>query len=136
MRTAQESAAKFVERAANASEEYKRGSESTSKDQAQRAIAAENIYQQALTTSFSKKSFSRGLARSGKQGWLDGVVKKGAERYAPGVANSAAKYAQNSGRFDQARSAADSMPRGVKGSETNLARVKAVVSALRNVKNS
>ena len=134
MRTAQESAQKFVERAGNASGEYKRGSETTSRDQAARAIGAKTLYQNALTASFSRDAFAKGLQKSGKQGWLDGVIKKGADRYAPGVAVSAGKYATNSGRFDQARQAADNLPRGLKGSDINLNRVKAVVAALRAVK--
>jgi len=87
-----------------------------------------------LTASFGRDSYAKGLAKSGKQGWLEGVTKKGAERYAGGVAVSASKYAQNSGKYDGARGAAENMPRGLKGSETNLARVKAVVNAMRAVK--
>ncbi len=134
MRTAQESAQKFVDRASGASEDYKKGAQNTTKDQSARAIGAKKIYQDALTASFGRDAYAKGLTRSGKAGWLDGVTKKGADRYAGGVAVSASKYAQNSGKYDTARSAADSMPRGLKGSETNLARVKTVVSALRAVK--
>src|SRR3990167_1449830 len=127
MRTAQASAQKFVERASAASCEYVSGASSTSKDQSARAIGAKEIYKNALTASFGRDSYAKGLQRSGKAGWLEGVTKKGAERYAGGVAVSAGKYATNSGKFDGARNAAENMPRGLKGSETNLARVKAVV---------
>ena len=136
MRTAQESALKFVERASSASGLYKSGAESTSKDQSARAIGAKKLYQDGLTASFSRDAYAKGLQKSGKQGWLDGVVKKGADRYAGGIAVSGNKYATNSGRFDTARTAADNLPRGLKGSETNLARVKVVVNALRAVKTA
>lgn len=136
MKTAQESALKFVERASSASGLYKSGAESTSKDQSARAIASKKLYQDGLTASFSRDSYAKGLQKSGKAGWLDGVQKKGADRYAGGIAVSGNKYATNSAKYDTARTAADSMPRGLKGSETNLARVKAVVSALRAVKIS
>jgi hypothetical protein len=134
MRSAQESSTKFVERAGAASADYVKGASSTTKDQSARAIAAKEIYKGALTASFGRDSYAKGLQKSGKAGWLDGVVKKGGERYAGGVAVSAGKYAQNSAKYDGARQAAENMPRGLKGSETNLARVKAVVSALRAVK--
>ncbi len=134
MRTAQASAQKFVERASGASGEYVSGASSTTKDQSARAIGAKEIYKSALTASFGRDSYAKGLQRSGKSGWLDGVTKKGAERYAGGVAVSASKYATNSGKYDGARAAADSLPRGLKGSATNLARVSAVVAALRAVK--
>jgi hypothetical protein len=65
---------------------------------------------------------------------LRGVREKGAERFAGGVASGAAKYATNSGKFDPARNAASSLPRGPKGSEQNYTRSKAVGQALRKMK--
>lgn len=134
MRSAQESAQKFVDRASSASGEYVKGASSTNKDQSARAIGAKKIYQEALTASFTRDAYAKGLQKSGKAGWLDGVVKKGGERYAGGVGVSASKYATNSGKYDTARMAAENMPRGLKGSQTNLDRVKTVVTALRAVK--
>lgn len=134
MKTAQDSAAKFVERASAASGDYVKGVETTSKDQAANAIAAKAIYAAALQASIARGSYEKGLAKSGKAGHIAGVKAKGADRFASGVSVSSAKYAEGSGKYDQARKAADSMPRGLKGSETNLARVKAVVSSQRAVK--
>lgn len=134
MKSAAQSAQKFVERAGAASGDYVAGSESTTKDQSAAAIAAAAIYQAALQASFGRGAFAKGLQKSGKAGWLEGVRRKGSERFAGGVAASASKYATESAKFDTARGAAASMPRGLKGSETNLARVKAVVGALRTAK--
>lgn len=134
MKTAQSVAQKFTERASNASSDYVSGAESTTKDQSAIAIASKEIYKQALTASFARDSYSKGLSKSGKAGWLNGVRKTGSERFASGVLNSAGKYATNSAPFDGARNAAENMPRGMKGSDTNLARVKTVVSALRTAK--
>lgn len=134
MRTAQESAQKFVNRAGAASQDYVSGAQSTSKDQSARAIGAKKIWQDSLTQSFGRDAYAKGLQKSGKAGWLDGVTKKGGDRYAGGVAVSAGKYATNSGRFDSARMASENMPRGLKGSAQNLAKVATVVNALRAVK--
>ena len=134
MKTAQASAQKFVERASGASGDYVAGAESTSKDQSSAAIAAKEIYKQALTASFTRDAFSKGLARSGKQGWLEGVKTKGGARFAGGVSASSGKYATNSAKYDTARGAAANLPRGLKGSETNFSRIKAVVTALRTTK--
>lgn len=134
MKSAQQSAQKFVERASAASQDFVSGAEQTSKDQSALAIAAAPIYAQAVQAAITRGAFAKGLQKSGKQGWLNGVRTKGAERFAGGVSASSAKYANNSARFDGARGAATSLPRGLKGSETNLARVKAVVSALRIAK--
>jgi hypothetical protein len=133
-KTAQQSAQKYVERASAASGDYVSGSEQTTKDQAALAIASAPIYAAALQASITKGSYAKGLGKSGKAGWLAGVRAKGGERFAGGVSASAGKYATNSAPFDSARNAAASLPRGLKGSETNFARVKAVVIALRVAK--
>lgn len=134
MKNAQSVAEKFVNRAGAATEDYKKGVAETTKSQSGRAIAAESIYQSQLQASFSRKAFSKGLSKSGDAGWKAGVAEKGGDRFGPGVAGSAQKYATNSGKFDAARASADSMPRGAKGSPSNLARVAKVVSELRSVK--
>ena len=134
MKAAQSVATKFVQRASNASGDYVDGAKNTGKDQAANAIAGKDNYQKSLTASFARGSYEKGLQKSGKTGWLDGVTKKGANRFADGVSVSASKYATNSGAYDGARNAASSMPRGLKGSQTNLDRVKAVVGALRTAK--
>lgn len=134
MKTAQQVAQKYVDRASAASQDYVTGAEQTTKDQSAAAIGAKEIYKQALTASFTRDAYAKGLQKSGKTGWLNGVRAKGGARYAGGVSASAAKYATESGKFDTARNAASALPRGLKGSETNLARVKAVVTALRTAK--
>jgi hypothetical protein len=134
MKTASASSQKFAERAANSASDYVKESQATTKDQSANAIAAKEIYKQALTASFGKDAYAKGLGKSGKAGWLKGVTEKGADRFAGGVMNAAAKYAANSAPFDSARAASASMPRGVKGSPQNLAKVAAVVTALRAAK--
>ncbi len=134
MKTASQVAQKYADRATNAAGDYVAGAQATTKDQAAAAIASKEIYKQALNASFGRGSYEKGLGKSGKAGWLRGVVEKGGERFGSGAAAAAGKYAAESGRFDNARGAANSMPRGLKGSETNLSRVKAVVMALRAAK--
>lgn len=136
MKTAQASSQKFVDRASASSADYVKGAQDTAKDQSARAISAKTIWKQAIDKAATDDRYAKGLTKSGKTGWLDGVVKKGGDRYASGVSISASKYATESGKYDQARQAADSMPRGLKGSQTNLDRVKTVVNALRKVKET
>lgn len=127
-------AQKYVDRAGAASGDYVKGAEETTKDQSSAAIAAAPIYAQAVQAAITRGSYAKGLQKSGKAGWLAGVKAKGGDRYGSGVAASSGKYATESAKFDSARGAAASLPRGIKGSETNLARVKAVVTALRTAK--
>lgn len=134
MKSAQQSAQKFVERAAVAAGDYVSGAQQTSKDQSQAAIAAAPAYQAGVQAAIARGAFQKGLQKSGKQGWLDGVQKKGADRFAPGVQASADVYATNSGKYDAARGAASSLPRGPRGSQQNYARSSAVGQALNKLR--
>lgn len=134
MKSAAQSAQKFVERASVASGDYVEGAQQTQKDQAAAAIAAKGNYAAGVQAAITRGAYERGLQESGKAGWLEGVTKKGANRFAEGVASGASKYATNSGKYDGARAAAVSLPRGPKGSEANFARSKAVGMALRKQK--
>lgn len=138
MKSANEAVIKWQQRAAGAGGDYAEGAKTTDKDQAQRAIAAKTIYQQALTESFGRDAYAKGLQKSGKAGWLAGVEQKGVNNYSTGVSAEIArsKYVTNSSRYDSARKAADNIPRGPKGSAANLNRVAAVANALRAIKVS
>lgn len=135
-KSASQSVAKWAENAGGASGRYLEGAKSTDKDQSARAIAAIPLMQAGLNEAFAKGRVAKGLQRSGKAGWLRGVEEKGASNYGTGVSSSGAaqKYATNSGRYDTARSAANALPRGPKGSAQNLSRVAAVANAQRAVK--
>lgn len=133
-KSASESAKKFVERAGAATQDYVQGAESTTKDQSAAAIAAAPNYAAGVQAGIARGAFQKGLSKSGKAGWAKGVREKGANRFAEGVASGAGKYATNSGAYDGARGAANSLPRGPKGSEANFARSKAVGQALRKQK--
>lgn len=134
MKTAQQSAQKFVERAGAASGDYVEGAQRTSKDQSANAIAGKANYVAGVQAAITAGRYEKGLQKSGKAGWIKGITEKGANRFAEGVASGSVKYAQNSGAYDTARSAADALPRGPKGSEANFARAKAVGQALRKQK--
>lgn len=134
MKSASSSASKFVERAGAATGDYVTGSQQTTKDQSVNAIAAAPNYAAGVQAAITRGSYAKGLQASGKAGWLKGITEKGQNRFGEGVASGASKYAQNSGKYDAARGAADALPRGPKGSEANFARAKAVGQALRKQK--
>lgn len=130
MKSAAQSAEKFVRNAANASTDYGEGAAQTTKDQSASAIAAKSNYVAGVQASIARGSYEKGLSASGKAGWLRGVQTKGVERFAGGVAAAREKYAQNSGKYDSARDAAKNLPRGTRGSQSNYARSQAVGNAL------
>lgn len=133
-KTAAQSAEKYASRAAGAAGDFVAGAQSTTKDQAAAAIAAAQIWAQATQAAITDGRFAKGLQKSGKAKWLAGITAKGGGRFAEGVGAAAPTYATESARFDAARGAAASLPRGVKGSPQNLQRVAAVVAAQIKVK--
>lgn len=134
MKTASQSGQKFVERAGAATADYVEGALRTNKDQAANAIAATPNYVSGVQAAIARGAYAKGLTKSGKAGWAKGIQDKGQARFAEGVASGMSKYVTNSGAYDSARSAAESLPRGAKGSEANYARAKAVGVALRKQK--
>jgi len=127
-------AEKYSTRSAGASGDYVKGAQETTKDQAAAAIAAFEITKQATIAALNEGRQVKGLQKSGKGGWLKGVVDVGGGRYAEGVGQAGPSYAAESGRFDSARASSASMPRGLKGSPQNLAKVAKVVSEQIRVK--
>jgi len=133
-KSASASASKYVERAGNASGDYLSGAQGSTKDQAALAIAGKANYVAGIQASITAGRYEKGLQKSGKSGWLKGIAEKGANRFAEGVASGAGKYATESGKYDGARDAANTLPRGPKGSEANFNRAKVVGMALRKQK--
>jgi hypothetical protein len=91
--SAQEVAQKWAQRAGAASQDYVDGARRTDKDPTALAIAAIPRMRSQVLAAIDSGKVASGLRRSGKQGWLDGVVNKGQANYSTGVANAEAKVA-------------------------------------------
>lgn len=130
MKTAQQSADKFVANAGAASGYYEKGVKETTRDQAASAAAAAPAWASGVQKAITRGAFAKGVTASGKQKWLEGVTKKGVNRFGEGVAAARDAYATNSGKYDGARAAAANMPRGARGSAENYNRSAAVGKAL------
>lgn len=82
------------------------------------ALAAQKsgYWQQRVMEPQTKTRFERGLARSGKAGWLDGCQKKGQSNYSTGTAAGADKLAQHfqqkAGAYEAGQAAIRQMPKG------------------------
>lgn len=133
-KSAQQASEKWVSRSGQASGDYVKGAQETTKDQSALAAAAEGNYKTAVIEAANAGRFGAGVRKAGKQKWLDGVTKKGANRFAEGVSDAQSDYATESARFDGARNAAANLPRGPRGSAGNIERVRAVAVAQRAVK--
>ncbi len=136
-KTASASGSKWQQNSGGASQSYLNGAMQTTKSQSGAAIAGKANWAAGVQAAISAGSYEKGLSASGDAGWKAGVTQKGATNYGTGVSasSSLSKYTTNSGKYDTARAAAASVARGPKGSPNNIARVSAVVTAERAVKN-
>jgi hypothetical protein len=121
---------KYTTRATNAVADYKAGVMQPKASQSASAIAAAPLWQQAVNSPQALNAFKKNLAAAGDQGWQAGATGKGANNYPTGIRNGAAKWANNVGPFLQTISGLTLPPKGIRGSDANIARVAAVASAL------
>lgn len=134
MKTASQSSEKFVTRAGAAQGEYVEGASASGSKWKQGAKAAVANHKAAVQESLTRDAYSKGIDATSDAVYVEGVKEKGSARYAAGVSASRAKYETKSQKFDAARAAASSLPRGPRGSEQNYNRSKVVGAALRKVK--
>lgn len=124
VRSAAESAAKFVKRAAAASEDYKSGVSNAGPRWQAGAAASEPAYEEGVQAAISEKRFRRGIEKAGPQKYQDNAVKLGPERFRQGVANAESAYNRGVQPFVTAMAGATLSPRGARTSGANLRRVQ------------
>jgi hypothetical protein len=90
---AQAIAQKWVSRTSGASTDYVNGAKATDKDPTQLAINAAARWFQKTQEAYQQGKFQQGLARAGKNGWLAGIVNKGAANFSTGVQAAESKVA-------------------------------------------
>ncbi len=125
---------KWSTRAQGAVNDYAAGAASPKAPQAASAIAAVDLWQQAVTAPSAKASFVSGLNRAGDQGWLNGVNTKGKQRYAGGITAGMSKFQTNITPFLQAIAGVTLPPKGLRGSAQNIQRVAAIAATLHSLK--
>ncbi len=123
-------ATKFVNRAAGAVADYKAGVMAPKASQSANAIAAAPLWQQAVSSPAAVARFTSHLRAAGDAAWQAGATGKGADRYPGGIRAAQQKWATNVGPFLAAIASLNLPPKGIRGSDSNIARVAAVASAL------
>lgn len=124
VRSAAESASKFVKRAGAASEDYKAGVSGAGPRWQAGAEAAEPAYNEGVTAAVSEGRFRKGVTKAGSAKYQDNAVKLGPERFRQGVQNAEGAYARGVQPFTQAMASATLSPRGARTSGANLRRVQ------------
>ena len=85
-------AKKWIARASVATEDYKAGITAPKEPWLERAVAAKDTWKAAVTAAEAPDLFVRGIRRAGVARWSDMALKKGADRYAPGITLSDPYY--------------------------------------------
>lgn len=122
-------ATKFSTRAQAAAGDYKTGVQNAGGTWEQNTAAAETNYETGVQQSIASKKFSKGV--SGKGGkYQANAVALGSNRYGPGVANAQSAYQAGMTGVLQVLQGVQLPPKGVRGSQQNMARSNAVATAL------
>ena len=85
-------AKKWLSRAAVATDDYKAGVSTPKEPWLERAIAAKDTYKAAVTATEVPDLFVRGLRRAGVERWQGMALRKGADRFSPGITLSEPYY--------------------------------------------
>ena len=125
---------RWVDHASRATEDYVAGIQNPRADWATQTANAESSYERGIQEAISMKRFGKGVKKAGSASQIAGAVGKGAQRYAGGVTDGQAKYANNVQPFLDVINSTTLPPRGPKGDPRNIDRVKAITAALRNKK--
>ena len=129
VKSVEEAGAKFSERIGVAGAEYKAGIEKTT-DQAEKAIAAEDVYAAAISDSIARGARVKGLLEAGTGKWKAKTLAVGVSRWPQGAKAGIGDYKKGVAPFFEVLKGLTLSPRGPKGSPENYIRVTEVGQAL------
>ncbi|MFY9259920.1 MAG: hypothetical protein WAO71_05350 [Gallionella sp.] len=134
IKSADKISAKWARRAGSATIEYTEGIQSPKADWATQTGNAEKAYETGVNAAISRKSFGKGVKKTGTSGWQKNALEKGPARYQQGVQVAEDKYATAFKPYGDAIKGMTLPPRGPKGDPANINRVSAVATLLHNTK--
>lgn len=136
IRTVDRIAKKWAEVTPQRAGEYAAGVADPRRDWARATQAAEPAYNAGVQAAIQRKAFGKGVAAAGTAKWQRGATEKGAQRFGPGVQLAQEAYQAGFAPFREAIARVQLPPRFARRDPRNLDRVKAVVDALKAVKES
>lgn len=99
-------------------------------------LAAVDAWKAGIQDAISRNAFHKGVSRAGDTAWQEGALLKGVSRWGPGVAIAEPKYSSGFAPYHAAISRLTLPPRFARRDPRNMARVAAVVDALKKVKEA
>jgi hypothetical protein len=127
-------AAKWNQRAGNATNDYVDGVQNPKADWAQATAGAAENYKTGVTKAANEGRFARGVTKAGTQKQQQASIQKGAGRYAEGIAIAQPDYSAAMEPVLQTIAATSLPPRKPKGDPANINRVAAIDAALHQMK--
>ena len=127
-------AAKWSRNASAAGESYREGLAGA--DWEGPARAAAQAYATGVQQAIGRGAFERGIGTAGNSKWQQAATAKGVARFGEGVQGAQAAYQEGFGPYAQTIASTSLPPKGPKGAEGNIERVRAIARALRAAKLS
>lgn len=121
---------KWISRARVARPDYEEGIKAPKEPWEARATAAKETYKAAVTSPDVPELFVRGIKRAGTARWQDMALKKGADRYTPGVELSQDYYKSQMSEILGTIERITLPTRAPRGDVRNLDRVKKIFEEL------
>jgi hypothetical protein len=126
-----ESQQKFATRAAAAAPEYQKGVAGAGSKWAAGVAASEEAWAAGTQEAISARRYGAGARKAGPSKYQDRASKLGPDRFRTGVNEGAPEWGRNFGPFASDLSSFDPGPKGMRGSEQNFQRSRAVGQRLR-----
>jgi hypothetical protein len=127
-------AKKFTMRGQAAASDYRDGVAAAGSDWAQNTAASEDNYNAGVQDAISRKAFSKGVAKTGAQGYVDRATTVGAQRFPQGIAAAGPAWQDGAQPYLDVARNTNLTPRGPKGSPQNMQRAADMAAAMRRKK--
>jgi hypothetical protein len=127
-------ASKWQRRAAVATDDYKAGITNPRQSWETATSEASDIHKQATMEALNRGAFRSGVEAAGDEKWKSKSLGKGADRYAPGVADATKDYESAVAPYLDTIESVKLPMRGPKGDPKNIQRVAVIAKALRDKK--
>jgi len=115
---------KWIRRARVAGPDYEAGIKAPKRSWQKAATEAKDVFRAAITAPEVPDLFVRGITRAGDARWSEMAIKKGVDRFAPGVELSQPYYRAQMQDILAQIEAVVLKPRGPRGAAVNYQRVK------------
>lgn len=134
VRSAADSAAKFVKRARDAKDDYKNGVANAGGRWQAGTEASEQAYKDGVNEAMNEGRFVKGVRKAGGQKYQNNAVKLGPDRFATGVDNAKEAYVAGVNPYLGAMSGFDYGPKGARGSTQNRERINRHIDLMRKTR--